>query len=81
MNKKLTLRLNENVIIRIKNYTNKKQISLSKFTESIFRQILEASGENLNNLSPIVKKYKGILNNNNIDEINELTNFLTKKHS
>lgn len=81
MNKKLTLRLNEKVINRMKNYTNKHQISLSKFTESIFKQILETSEENSQDLTPIVQKYKGILRNNNLDEIDDLTNFLTKKHT
>lgn len=81
MNTKLTLRLDEDIINRIKNYTNKHQVSLSKFTESIFIQILENSEESSQNLTRIVKKYKGLLRNNNIDEIDELTNFLTKKHS
>ena len=81
MNTKLTLRLDGEIINRIKNYTNKNQISLSKFTESIFKQILESSEEASKNLTPVVKKYKGILRNNNIDEIDTLTNFLTKKHS
>ena len=81
MNTKLTLRLDEEVISRIKNYTNKHQVSLSKFTESIFKQILETSEEASQDLTPIVRKYKGVLRNNNIDEIDELANFLTKKHS
>ncbi|MFO7889114.1 MAG: DUF6364 family protein [bacterium] len=81
MNKKLTLRLNEEVISRMKNYTNKHHISLSKFTESIFKQILETSEENSQDLTPIVQKYKGVLRNNKIDEIDDLTNFLTKKHT
>lgn len=81
MNTKLTLRLDEHIISRIKNYANKHQVSLSKFTESIFKQILENSEETSSDLTPIVKKYKGLLRNHNIDDIDELTNILTRKHS
>lgn len=81
MNTKLTLRLDQDIINRMKNYTNKHQVSLSKFTESIFIQILENSEESSQNLTPIVRKYKGVLRNDNIDEIDELAIFLTKKHS
>ena len=81
MNTKLTLRLDEDVIIRIKNYAGRHQQSLSKFTENIFRQILDKSEDNMQNISPIVKKYKGIINNKNIDDTEELINYLTKKHS
>jgi hypothetical protein len=81
MNTKLTLRLDENVINRIKNYTNKHRVSLSKFTESLFIQILSNSDDSSQDLTPIVKKYKGVLQNNNVNDIDELTTFLTKKHS
>ncbi len=47
MNTKLTLRLDEDVINRIKNYTNKHRVSLSKFTESLFIQILSNSDDSV----------------------------------
>lgn len=81
MNTKLTLRLDEDVIIRIKNYAGRQKLSLSKFTELLFRQILDSSEDNTQDLTPIVNKYRGILNNNKINDTEELIDYLTKKHS
>ena len=81
MNTKLTLRLDEDVIIRIKNYALKRHISLSKFTENMFRHILDASDDNTQYLTPIVSKYKGIVKDHTIKETDELTDYLTEKHS
>ncbi len=81
MNTKLTLRLDKQVITRIKNYTMKNNVSLSKFTEHVFRQILENSEDQSKNLTPIVNKYKGILKNKQVDEKNELADILIQKHS
>jgi len=56
---KLTLWLDEQVIARIKNDTLKDKISLSKFTENIFFQILGNSQDQSQNLTPIVNNTKG----------------------
>jgi hypothetical protein len=81
MNTKLTLRLDEDIIIRIKNFAGRQQLSLSKFTENLFRQILDNSEDNMQNLSPIVKKYKGIIKKINTDDSEDLIEYLTEKHS
>ena len=81
MNTKLTLRLDEDVIIRIKNYANKERQSLSKFTENLFRQILDSSEDSTESLSPIVKKYRGIITDNSVDDSKLLLDQLTEKHS
>jgi hypothetical protein len=81
MNTKLTLRLDEEVIIRIKNYAVKRKLSLSKFTENIFRQILDSSEDTTQDLSPVVRKYKGILKGKRINEKDELIEYLVEKHS
>ena len=81
MNTKLTLRLDEDIIIRIKNYATRHQVSLSKFTENIFRQILDSTDNDAHTLTPIVKKYRGILKDNKINETEELTDRLIQKHS
>jgi hypothetical protein len=80
MNTKLTLRLDEDVIIRMKNFAGRQQLSLSKFTENLFRQILDNSEDNMQNLSPIVKKYRGILRKTNADDSDNLVQYLTEKH-
>lgn len=81
MNTKLTLRLDEDVIVRIKNHVNKQQLSLSKFTENIFREVLKDQNSDSQNLSPIVNKYKGILKNSKFNNSEELTDYLIEKHS
>jgi predicted RNA-binding protein Jag len=81
MNTKLTLRLDEDVIIRIKNYANKERKSLSKLTEKLFRQVLESSESNVENLSPIVKKYRGIISDNPKEDTDIITDYLKNKHA
>ena len=81
MNTKLTLRLDEDIIIRIKNYAGRQQLSLSKFTENIFKQVLDSTEEDTKKLSPIVKKYKGILKTSNLDDSENLIESLIEKHS
>ena len=81
MNTKLTLRLDEDVIVRIKNYANKERQSVSKITEKLFRQVLESSESNVDNLSPIVKKYRGIISDNSKEDTDIITEYLTDKHA
>ena len=81
MNTKLTLRLNNDVISRMKNYASNRHLSLSKFTETIFRQILDSSKDEKQNLTPIVKKYKGIIKTDIKDEREDVLDYLIKKNS
>ncbi|HBE03976.1 MAG: hypothetical protein A2096_09945 [Spirochaetes bacterium GWF1_41_5] len=61
MNTKLTLRLNENVIDQIKIFTSQNNISISRLTEKLFENIILLERSAIKNLTPIAKKYKGIL--------------------
>ena len=81
MNTKLTLRLDEDVIVRIKNYAVKHQLSVSKLTENIFRKILDSTEDYTQDLPQIVKKYKGIVRDKKINEDEYLIESLTEKHS
>lgn len=81
MNTKLTLRLDKNVIIRIKNYAIKHQLSVSKLTENIFRKVLDSTQDYTHDLTPIVQKYKGIVRDKKINENEYLVESLTEKHS
>jgi hypothetical protein len=81
MNKKLTLRLDEDIIIRIKNYAVKHQFSVSKLTENIFRKILDSTEDYSQDLTPIVKKYKGIVRDKELKEDEYLIESLKEKHS
>jgi len=81
MNTKLTLRLDEDIIIGIKNYAIKHQLSVSKLTENIFRKILDSTKDYTQDLTPIVQKYKGIIINKEKNEDEYLIEALTEKHS
>lgn len=68
MNSKLTLRMDNFVIERIKQFSDKHKISISKLTETIFKNIVSYENDLEKNLSPITKKYKGIIDGNNFSE-------------
>jgi hypothetical protein len=80
MNTKLTLRLNKNIISHMKNYADRRQRSLSKVTEDLFRQILIADDEQTRDLSPIVRKYKGIIKNRVENDRDDIISILELKH-
>lgn len=61
MNTKLTLRMDEETIDRIKIFAAQKHISISKLAERLFENLLDLEESINNELSPIAKKYKGIL--------------------
>ena len=63
MNTKLTLRMDDTIITKIKDFASCHNISISKLTESMFKNILELEDSINNDLSPIAQKYKGILTN------------------
>ena len=80
MQTKLTLRLEKETINQIKIYAAKRHQSLSKFTESIFRKILNTEKINRKKLTPIVRKYKGILKNKINDDRDEIVDYLIDRH-
>lgn len=80
MQTKLTLRLEEDIINQIKIYAAKQDQSLSKFTESLFRKILNTDKIDIEKLTPIVKKYKGILKNKIKDDRDEIVDYLIDRH-
>ena len=56
MNKKLTLKLDSEVISRAKTYAREQNISLSKLTESYFDLLTKENSEEENDLiSPFIK--------------------------
>lgn len=81
MNTKLTLRLDEDIIVRIKNYAVKHELSVSKLTENIFRKVLDSTKDYTQDLTPIVQKYNGIITDKEINEDEYLIESLTEKHS
>ena len=67
MNTKLTLRMEEDIIIKIKKFSNDHNISVSKLTERLFEDVLRMEDQINSKLSPIAKKYKGILSDSKED--------------
>lgn len=61
MNTKLTLTLEKEIIEQAKKYASNKGRSLSEMVENYFRYITDAKIEEENQLSPRVKKLRGIL--------------------
>ena len=80
MQTKLTLRLEEDIINKIKMHAAKQDQSLSKFTETLFRKILNVDKIDTEKLTPIVKKYKGILKNKIKDDREEIADYLIDRH-
>lgn len=62
METKLTLRLNDNVIERAKNYARKHKISLSKMIESYLDSITKQNEEgNKIQITPLVDSLSGVI--------------------
>lgn len=81
MNTKLTLRLEKKIIERIKVYAMKHNLSLSGLTENLYRQLLQSEKRNSTvNLGPIAQKYKGILENKELDTEDSKLEYLREKH-
>ena len=82
MDTKLTLRLDKDIIEKIKIFASRENKSLSDLTEDLYKiYIVNASSEEENKIdSPIAKKYKSIINSNNFDYEHQKISYLSEKH-
>ncbi|MBN2745115.1 MAG: hypothetical protein JXR34_00175, partial [Bacteroidales bacterium] len=82
METKLTLRLNDNVIERAKNYARNHKISLSKMIESYLDNITKPKGEEKKiSITPLVESLSGVIElPNDFDYKKEYRNFIEKKY-
>lgn len=81
MDSKLTLRLDKNVIEEIKIFALKHKRSLSSLTEDLYKNILiNKDGKTNDIISPIARKYKGILGSDSIDIAEQRLEYLMEKH-
>ncbi len=80
MNTKLTLRMDDSVIIKIKKFSEKHNISISKLAESLFQNILNHEKTIENDLAPITKKYKALISKKNFDAEKSKYDYLRKKY-
>ena len=80
MQTKLTLRLDKEIIEEIKSYALRQRKSLSTLTETLYKTTLNSEEKEKLKLSPIVKKYRGILQGKNIKDDEERMKYLAEKH-
>jgi len=82
METKLTLRLNDNVIERAKNYARSHKISLSKMIESYLDTITKPKEvEKKNTVTPLVESLSGVIDlPADFDYKNEYGDYLEKKY-
>lgn len=80
MQSKLTLRLDKTVIEDMKLHALKHQQSLSALTESLYLEHLKSEAKEDKHLTPIAKKYQGLLQGQNIDDESEKAAYLNQKH-
>ena len=82
METKLTLRLEKEIIERIKLFAMKEGLSLSDLTEDLYKTVLAQEQEGtFSSLSPIARKYKGILGSDSINEEDLRFQALLEKHA
>ncbi|MCK5094903.1 MAG: hypothetical protein KAR18_09265 [Spirochaetes bacterium] len=80
MNTKLTLRMEKEIIEQIKMYAMDHDKSVSSLTETLYKSIIIKENEEDAELTPIAKKYKGIIKNDEVDTDIEKLNYLLEKH-
>ena len=80
MDSKLTLKLNENVIERAKQYAKENNISLSRMIES-YLQAVTIRKQNIIKISPLVESLTGVVELEKEDYKKDYTDFLSQKYS
>ena len=81
MDTKLTIKLNENVISRAKNYAKQRKTSLSKMIENYLDVVSKPESEEIM-ITPLVKSLSGVIRlPDNYDYKKDYAEFLTQKYS
>lgn len=80
MDSKLTLKLNESVIEKAKQYAKENNISLSRMIES-YLQAITARKNNRIKTSPLVESLTGVIELEKKDYRKDYTGFLSQKYS
>ncbi len=81
MDTKLTIKLNENVISRAKNYAKMRKTSLSKMIENYLDIVSKPESEETE-ITPLVKSLSGVIKlPDNYDYKKDYAEFLTQKYS
>lgn len=81
MDSKLTLKLNQQVIEKAKEYASSKKVSLSRLIEAYLQSLTSESGTSEFEISPFVKSIStGVEIPNDLDHKNEYSDHLIEKH-
>ncbi len=82
METKLTLRLNDSVIERAKNYAKSHKISLSKIIEAYLDSLTRSKeGEDIESITPLVESLSGVIDlPSDFDYKNEYGDYLKEKY-
>ncbi len=80
MDSKLTLKLNEIVIERAKEYAKENNISLSRMIES-YLQAVTIRKKNKIKISPLVESLTGVIELEKMDYRKDYADFLSQKYS
>jgi hypothetical protein len=80
MENKLTLKLNENVIEKAKEYAKKQNISLSKLVEAYLNLLTQETTEEIE-ITPLVKSLSGVIKTEDEGDIKmEYVDYLQDKY-
>lgn len=81
MDSKLTLKLNQQVIEKAKEYASSKKVSLSRLIEAYLQSLTSETGTSDFEISPFVKSIStGVEIPNDLDYKNEYSDHLIEKH-
>lgn len=81
MDSKLTLKLNQQVIEKAKEYASSKKVSLSRLIEAYLQSLTSESDTSEFEISPFVKSIStGVEIPNDLDYKNEYSDHLIEKH-
>ncbi len=81
MDTKLTLKLNQQIIEKAKEYASDKKVSLSRLVESYLQSLTSENEDDDFEISPFVKSIAtGIKIPHDLDYKKEYSDYLTKKH-
>jgi hypothetical protein len=72
--------MEKEIIEQIKMYAMEHDKSVSSLTETIYKSILIKENEEDAELTPIAKKYKGIIKNDDVDTDIVKLSYLLEKH-
>lgn len=79
MDTKLTLKIDESIIEKAKQYAKDKNISLSKMIENYLQAVTNKKSDDME-ISPLVESLIGVISSTETDKRKDYTDYLSKKY-